>query len=260
MNIGEYIASGILEQYALGLTSEEESKEVEKHTRQYPELLAELHTLQDALLKYNAAFSHPPPHDLEQKILNNIPESPKALSPSPAPDKYKRSASMVSIALLLALATLVYLFLQNRKNRVALANVNAQLEQLRSDCEKIRDNNTKMTQYIAAVGNAGNEPVVMKGLEIAPNALAIVHLNQEDKLAYIEVKYLPPPPAGKQYQLWAIVNGKPTDMGVFTLETEENKLKTVPFIAQAQAFAVTLEDEGGSPVPTLDQMYLLGNV
>jgi anti-sigma-K factor RskA len=100
----------------------------------------------------------------------------------------------------------------------------------------------------------------MKGLEIAPNALGIVHWNQDQKLAYIEVKYLPPPPAGKQYQLWAIVKGKPTDMGVLTLEPGENILKTVPFIANAQAFAVTLEDIGGSPVPTLDQMYLLGNV
>jgi anti-sigma-K factor RskA len=49
-------------------------------------------------------------------------------------------------------------------------------------------------------------------------------------------------------------------MGVLTLEPGENILKTVPFIANAQAFAVTLEDIGGSPVPTLDQMYLLGNV
>jgi hypothetical protein len=31
-------------------------------------------------------------------------------------------------------------------------------------------------------------------------------------------------------------------------------------VKQAQAFAVTLEDAGGKPVPTLDQMYLLGMV
>ena len=32
------------------------------------------------------------------------------------------------------------------------------------------------------------------------------------------------------------------------------------FIAEAQAFALTLEDEGGKPSPTLEQMYAIGSL
>jgi anti-sigma-K factor RskA len=31
-------------------------------------------------------------------------------------------------------------------------------------------------------------------------------------------------------------------------------------ITSAQAFAVTLEKEGGSPSPTMDQMYVMGKI
>jgi hypothetical protein len=159
---------------------------VEKHTRQHPELLAELHSIQDALLKYNDAYSHRPPPGLEEKILNSIPDPAQAtVPPPPVPPsgKPKRAASLAGMGLLIALAFLLYFFLQNRKNKEALAQTTAQLEQLRSDCDKVKLNNATMAQYIAAVGSAGNKPIVMKGLEIAPNALGIVHWNQDKILA-----------------------------------------------------------------------------
>ena len=35
------------------------------------------------------------------------------------------------------------------------------------------------------------------------------------------------------------------------------KMKVIP---QAEMFAVTLEKEGGSPTPTLDEMYVAGKI
>lgn len=253
----------------MGLTSDQESEEVESYVRKYPELLVELHAIQDALLNYNLSYSKEPLHNLEHSILGKIdalpatPSAPLPSAPKPmagADQKYKKAIGLAGIALLAALASLFYLFQQNRQTKKALADTMSQMEQLRSDCEAIRNSNAKMADYINKVGDPNSKAVVMKGLEPAPNAVAVVHWNQVKKEAFIEVKDLPPAPKGKQYQLWAIVNGKPTDMGVFTLQAGDNELKSVPFIASPQAFAVTLEDEGGSPVPTLDQMYLLGNV
>ena len=45
----EYIASGILESYALGATTPEQSKEVECMARVFPEVMLELNAIQKSL-------------------------------------------------------------------------------------------------------------------------------------------------------------------------------------------------------------------
>ena len=57
-------------------------------------------------------------------------------------------------------------------------------------------------------------------------------------------------PTGKQYQLWAIVDGKPVDAGVINNCIGLCKMKKID---HAEAFAITLEKEGGSPTPTLNR-------
>ncbi len=71
---------------------------------------------------------------------------------------------------------------------------------------------------------------------------------------------MPPPPAGKQYQLWALVDGQPRDMGILALEAADLSLANVPFVAGAGAFAITIEPLGGSPSPSLDQLVMMGAV
>ena len=61
----------------------------------------------------------------------------------------------------------------------------------------------------------------------------------------------------KQYQLWEIVNGKTVDAGMLDNCTGLCKLKNIP---SAQAFAITLENKGGSPTPTMSALYVMGAV
>ena len=102
----------------------------------------------------------------------------------------------------------------------------------------------------------------MKGesLEKAPQAIASVFYNQSAQKAYLEIENLPEPPSDKQYQLWAIVDGVPQSMDVFDVVIGYEGLLEVPFHANAQAFAVTLEPKGGKVTPTLEEMYVVRNV
>jgi len=62
-----------------------------------------------------------------------------------------------------------------------------------------------------------------------------------------------------QYQLWALVGGKPVDLGVFDKTSSDSvEMKEMKSLALAQAFAVTLEPRGGSVNPTMDQMMVIG--
>jgi anti-sigma-K factor RskA len=63
-----------------------------------------------------------------------------------------------------------------------------------------------------------------------------------------------------QYQLWALVNGKPVDLGVFDAKADSAGMIKMKAINSAEAFAVTLEPKGGSINPTMEQMMLMGAI
>lgn len=69
---------------------------------------------------------------------------------------------------------------------------------------------------------------------------------------------LPQAPEGFQYQLWAIVDGAPVDAGL--LEGLEDWQNMKDISGEAVAFAITLEPEGGSASPTMEEMVVIGNV
>ena len=90
----------------------------------------------------------------------------------------------------------------------------------------------------------------------------VLRWHAASKDIYIDVPdaHLPEIPHDHQYQLWAIVDGKAIDAGVFDLESGGEALHKLKRIERAQAFAVTVEPRGGSPAPTLEKMLVHGEV
>ncbi len=74
---------------------------------------------------------------------------------------------------------------------------------------------------------------------------------------YLVVKNMPKLSNDQQYQLWALIDGKPKDLGVFDA-TDDKVILKMKNTQKAQAFAITIEKKGGSPSPTLDSMQSLG--
>jgi anti-sigma-K factor RskA len=68
------------------------------------------------------------------------------------------------------------------------------------------------------------------------------------------VNNLPQPATDKQYQLWALMNGQPIDLGVFA--RDERLLIKMKNVQNAQAFAITVEPKGGSTTPTSQPIVL----
>src|SRR5690606_18436667 len=73
---------------------------------------------------------------------------------------------------------------------------------------------------------------------------------------------MPMPPSGMQYQLWVIQDGAPVDMGVIAndMVEKDGMMKVPKSVAAGQAFAISLEKEGGSQVPDMEQIYVMGKV
>jgi mannose-6-phosphate isomerase-like protein (cupin superfamily) len=100
-NVQEYIESGVLQDYCLGLLSQEEQHLVENNCRKYPVLQDELEACRQAMNQYAGAFSKKPPEHLKSSIwqvLENIGlEERGDLNQLPFLNKYSSSQQWLKI-------------------------------------------------------------------------------------------------------------------------------------------------------------------
>lgn len=258
MNIHDYIASGILEQYVLGTLSSGEEREVLANAAQYPEIRAELDKIEAALEQYAMSNAVRPPAGLKADILKKIDDS--ATSP-PSPqigDKPDKSGGgfgtllswLPYILLPLLLLTSIWGYFGHRGNKEA-QEARLKLGQDLTDCRTksgdLRDTINFYRAAIRFVNDENTRAIAMTGNEKLPGASTTIHTNSAFKVTYFAVNELPPPPEGKQYQLWAIVDDKPESLGVFDISPDPI---AVDYISDPQAYAVSLEVEGGVAAPT----------
>jgi len=267
----------MLESYILGTATAEEIRLIREMEKLYPEVKAEMEEIEASLIRYAEAGASPSgsvKRNLEAQLFEKEAAPKKRssvvnISSLSGPAKWMPYAVAASVGLLIGVSAVTYsLYSQLNKTRVHLAALQLENEVLADEMGKqgveLRQQIALLTDKkieLAMVLKPGSKVVSLKGMDIAPESTAMVIWNTKDKQVYINAASLPSPPQGKQYQLWAMVNGKPVDAGVFTVTEGTSfvmqKMKDMP---DAQAFAVTLENEGGSPTPTMDAMYLMGSV
>ena len=269
MDIQAYIASGILESYVLGITSPEESAEVERLSRQYPQVKAEIEAVRASLEAYIMQHEQIPPASLKKKIwhkLEQLNEEDERFPPvrtlepeSVQMNTFNYWLAAAIIGLLLSLGINFYLFNQLSSTRERLAEANSRNQSLASSLQVNQTAQATAMAELEILRNPDNRPIFLGGQEPAPGAAVMVYWNKDRKQVHLAVHNLPAPSADQQYQLWALVDGKPVDAGMLELKGKGPQLQKMKNIGQADAFAITLEKKGGNPTPQ-GKIYVLGNV
>ncbi len=115
-------------------------------------------------------------------------------------------------------------------------------------------------EEVAILQNPNFKVIKLLGQKNSPNATALVYFDKIKQEVYLSALQLPQAPTGKQYQLWAIINGKPVDAGMID-GTGSNILK-MKSLTNAVAFAISLENTGGSTteVGPKGTIYVMGAV
>lgn len=259
MNIEAYISSGKLEEYLLGLLSDGEAREVEQVVAAYPEIRKELNAMEDALTQYAIAKGIPMPAELPNRIIRRLETLDKELpSNTASPPTSSRSGSgpilpVLGFLLLASLAGVLYFWFQQDELQENLDQTQAQLQELQINCDQVQDSLDQTALQLAILRSEGNQTYIMRGVpDLNPGAIANVYYNPQAQQAYLDIRELPPPPPGQQYQLWGIgVSGVPQSMDVFNVTQGDGvNFIPVPFIPEVSVFAVSLEPAGGSPTPT----------
>lgn len=263
MNVTEYISSGILEQYVAGTVSPQEKQEVECMSHIYPEIKAELVSLQHAIEQMAIHEAVAPPTFLKDKILASLRE--ESVDPSSKVETPKTNKLVVSskayqwkvAASILALVAIGSIFFAVQKNKQNKELLFASTKRNRQQQQTIFN----LQQQVGLWSNANYKSVPLNGIPTkSPESHCTVLWNQSNQDVYIAVHKLPKPPDDKQYQLWAIADGKPVDLGLLNNEHLDSNLQAMKGIPNPQAFAITLEKKGGVENPTLSEMYVMGGV
>lgn len=275
MDIKEYISSGIIEAYVMGLASEEEVGILMCIQKNNPEVKQAILEAEKTLEDFNSTQAITPPEGLKSAIWAKISaEDEEAPAQQISDDNLTEdhlipfnqeiksistgnpSLKWLSIAasVLLIISISFNLYFRSNQN-----NYQAQLLDLQKK-QQITDiaYNTLKSKWDMA-NHPNMKTIQLLGVEKHPDMKAMVYMDKNSNQVYLSLENLPSPPKDQQYQLWAIVDGKPTSMGVFDQESTEAVQKMVA-VTNAQAFAITLEKKGGSEVPTLENMYVMGKV
>jgi anti-sigma-K factor RskA len=253
VEIQEIISSGILESYAMGIATEEEMQQVTQWLKQFPQLRQELEAIENSLEAYAMAHAIAPAAPVKDALIQQLQLHKETSGPAkivPLSNRWKWVAA-ASILLLLgtAMSSIIY-YNKYKKSAEELALAHQELD-------TISKQNEEMAKSGRVISDPNSIPVSLKGLESMPDAKAKIFWMQNSGDVFIDASNLPAAPEGKQYQFWAIVNGVPVDGGLI-LKTKNGslRLQRMKSFGKADAFAISLEKEGGNPTPT--QVVSLG--
>ncbi len=269
--------------YVLGELSPEEKSSVEKIAQDEVLVKQEIYAIQEALSLYATQFKlmPPPKEDIYAAILaaekednsaamfaiekegkaqnspnstQNTPITAVVLPASPviAPvwSNYRYLAAAAIFLLIGSGIANIYLYNKWNEAKIEVAELSSNKESLTQQVNTKTEAYQKAKARLAAITNVETSSISLAGTS---GYSAIVYWNEKTGDVYMNPTELKTPPKGRQYQLWAIVNGAPVSMGMLSdIEDKAEAIQKMNSVMKPQAFAVTLEPTGGSPAPTSD--------
>jgi anti-sigma-K factor RskA len=275
-DIKAYIESGILELYVLGDISPDEKLQVEDMASKYPAVKAEIEEIERSMELYAETHAIEPSASLRDKVLSstlvNLGDDRTFTKPRKHSDEQFEDDRIVNLssaktgsfykyafAACLALLLVSTFAIVNLYNK--LQDTNTQLTAMQLDKQRIANQVNLMDEELNIYHDPAFKVLKLQGTPKTPLSAMTIAWNTANKKVMVDRKSMKLPAHDKyhQYQLWALVGGKPVDMGVFDMNKKDSaNVIEMKAIAAADAFAVTLEPAGGSVNPTLDQMVVLG--
>ncbi len=252
MNIEDYISSGIIEQYVLGMCNSEEQLEVEQYRKNHSKFNDAVIAFEFALEQNMMRTTLSTSKNTDHKILstfNNLQE-PKATITKEGIVRsfgFKKYIAAASVGLLLAsVGYNIYLTNKNKEQEKNIATL-------------IKNNSATLPigDY-KILTDPSITPVAMYGVPAHSICKCTLYWDKNTGKAYVMVHHLMPTGDGKAYQLWATVDGKKVNLGVINDKVRDRfvEVKDVPF--DSNEFIVTLENNGSATQPTPGNEWLIG--
>lgn len=254
MDINNYIASGNIELYVLGMCSHEEKLEMEQLRKQNAAIDEAIKQYEINLEKSWMKLGEQPPAFADEKILQqlNVLTKPavKLFNEDKKSQRLVRLHWIAAASVLLFILSAVFNFTLYKKIENQQAVLQAKPNELSS----------LPASDFAVISNPTITPVAMYGVGSHAICRCTMFWDKKTGKLYLFIHHLIKSNATKDYQLWAMVNNKPVSVGIVNDDIRGRfiELQNVP--AAATSFIVTLEKAGGNKQPTISETYLSGSI
>lgn len=265
MDIQKYIASGVLELYVSGALSPEENSEVQRLAHEHPEIQKEIEAIEKTILELTRATS-PGLKDNSFEMVKNSIEDVISLNPTTEKKRTPWFSYVGWAASLLLAAGMLWMYVQNEKLKTEIEITEQERQTLQEQISKAREalaaqGETK--ELLNQLRNKDITVITLGGQQVAPETYAKVYWNEKQQKVFIDAQGLPEPPSGFTYQVWSLKLNPlaPTSIGLLDdFASNQTAVFELDNPNTSEAFGITLEPEGGSESPNLDQLYTLGTV
>lgn len=259
MNSTEFISSGIIESYVMGLCTPQEKAEVESMRLQHSDVHEAIIKFETELEKQFTANASETSPALDNKILqtiNELNETPVVPLQQAVVRKINWFKPVAAAAILLLGGSAVLNYVLYNKTQ----QQETELAETKTRQQGTQNTTTLPAADFAVLTNKTITPVAMYGVGLHTICRCTMFWDKNTGKAYIMIHHLQSAPQGKNYQLWAMVNGKPISVGIID-DKIRGRFIEVPNVPNgANAFSVTLENEGGSAAPTESETFLVGRI
>merc|ERR1711974_97809 len=115
---------------------------------------------------------------------------------------------------------------------------------LRSDIDENNKRLDNLMHEFMKLNNPETEKYVFRGNDRAKDLKTVAYINPVDETSMIDVVSLPQLPEDQNYQLWAEMQDRMINLGI--LDASQKKLQSIPYVKDALALSITIQDKDRS--------------
>lgn len=268
MDIQKYINSGVLELYVFGNLSDTKSREVSALVAEHPELLEEVERIEKAMFVLSQAAAPKSPQSFDHMFRSMDGDKEVILLSRKEEIGISRKRNNLITYLqvaagVLMIGTIGYQIGRTHKLENKLVDIQEKQILLEDETRLAEEGLAEVSTILTLIRDRNIIKVPLAAQAVDPEAYASVFWNNTNDKAYVDVRGLPQPPLGKVYQVWSLTLKPLTPTSIGILDGYDSKGIQIFELNNpnaSQAFGITLEPEGGSKTPTMDQLYTLGVV
>jgi anti-sigma-K factor RskA len=273
VDIQSYIASGKLELFLLGELTEREREEVLALAKAYPEIQKELDELEETMFSFDNLTGPTPSPKVKEKIFASLEadlkvEEPKKIGLTSAVETkvvklspWKNFAVAASVVAVIASGAAIHFagkyYETDQRFTALLQDQQVMADNLNQVKLQYEETDSRLDRLVA--GDFKRVEMKGTGFEMQKDAKVDVFWDPNAQEVFVAVNNLNSLSSEYDYQLWAIGKDGPVGIGLVN-PGEKFTLQQMQAVAEAGAFAITIEPKGGSKAPTLEKLVVLGEV
>jgi len=237
MTTDEFLTSGLLEQYVMGLLEDDKATEVAKYIDSNPSIKDAYDNMQETIASMAIGYGIEPPVRNKEAIIRKMNEKGENLTQPVSKVSWLLPAVGIAAAVFLCLSVLSMFKINSLEQLIE--SQTASYAALDNDCELVRKISKAQEKQLAFYTHHATRSKELKGTVKGENFMAVAFYNNMSQQIAFDIVNEATLPNGKCLYLWGDLNG---EMIKITKVDSEEDTGILNFDKNMASLNITIED------------------